>query len=85
MQFRSALGALALLLAGADARITGMSIPKTIKPDEEFMIELDSITTPQEDWVMSVAFGYEPVAMAKEGSLGSMAIGYNQIKIGTYI
>lgn len=86
MLFRSTLGAVALLFAAADARITGMSVPATIKPGDKFKINLESAPVdPIEDWVLSIAFGYAPVASAKQGTIGTFRLDETKLDDGTYI
>ena len=73
MQFRSAaLSAIVLLFAGADARLDRLSVPKTIKAVEEFLLWYDLIsTTPADTAMVAIAHGFAPVSSASKGSLGT--------------
>ena len=82
MRLGSALGAVALLSAAADARITGMSVPATIKPGDNFKIKLDSVKVDpigdfkeNGDWLLNIAFGHVPLADAKPGTMGNYRLG----------
>ena len=85
MQFRTALGAIALLLPGVDARLTGFSMNSMMKPGDSFGFDIHSSDSEHEDTVMPITWGYEPVATAWKGSLGRTVVGTTIIEKGTYI
>ncbi|MBE3050472.1 hypothetical protein IMZ48_49855 [Candidatus Bathyarchaeota archaeon] len=88
MLFHS-IGAIALLLSGAQARIVGFKIPKTIKAGDKFKVATrsDSIaaTLPPADEDVVANFGYAPVASAEQGTLGKAIFTLPWDDIGTYI
>ena len=73
MLFQS-IGAIALLLSGAHARIFGFKIPKTIKAGDKFTVAAKSTsiaaTHPPADEEVVANFGYAPVADAEQGTIG---------------
>ena len=79
MRFQfTALSAIALLLSGADARIMGFKMPKTIKPGDKFTIAAQgttiAATNPPADIEVQADFGYAPVSSASQGSIGTFLI-----------
>ncbi|MBE3049667.1 hypothetical protein IMZ48_45665 [Candidatus Bathyarchaeota archaeon] len=51
-----------LLLAGANARITGFSMPEIVKLGEEFQIKMDTVLiTPVMEWSLYMTFWAELV------------------------
>ena len=84
MQFRSTLGAVALLLAGANARITGFSAPETIQAGEPFQLKMDAtLITSETEWPVYMSFWTENVEPA--GSIKFSSLGTYEFSDGTYI
>ncbi|KAL2682605.1 hypothetical protein Neosp_007057 [[Neocosmospora] mangrovei] len=71
MRFSIALAATSLL-ALTEARIVGISVPKTIKPGEDFEAIIISENYIQSVYDVAIAFGYSP-GKGFPGSLGQVA------------
>lgn len=86
--FTAALSAIAILLLGADARIVGFKVPKTIKPGDKFgaVVKCESIagTNQPADEDRYATFGYAPIASAVQGTLGTFLTQISWLD-GTYV
>ena len=84
MRFQSTLGAIALLLARANARITGFSMPETIKIGEEFALKMDGVPSPDTEWPLHVVFWFD-YKLVDHDYLKFHTLATYQIGNGTYI
>ncbi|KAM5353842.1 hypothetical protein ACJ41O_000492 [Fusarium nematophilum] len=69
---RFSLAAATTLLALTEARITGIAVPKTIKPGEEFDAIILSSNYIQSVYDVAIAFGYVP-GKGYPGTIGQVA------------
>ena len=90
MLFPLTLSAIALLLSGAHARISGFRMPKTIKAGDEAHIAAAAksiaATEPPADIELEVTYGFAPVSSASLSLGGSLGTLLSSIDFsGTYI
>ena len=70
MQFQILSTIALLLLSGANARIVGFKMPKTVKAGENFESYAQATTIPTADQDVFGAWGFAPADSAGPGKLG---------------